>query len=60
MIEPTNMELYELVLHDAPYVIAAYGLLWLSLCGYVTFMLGRMLKMNKEVSLLEDALARKK
>jgi len=59
MIEATNTELYDLVLKDAPYVIAAYGLLWLALCGYVTFMLGRMLKMDKEVSLLEDALARK-
>jgi len=60
MIDPTNTELYSLVLHDAPYVIAAYGILWLSLCGYATFMLGRMLKISKEVTLLEDALARKK
>ena len=59
MIDPTNTELYELVLHDAPYVIAAYGILWLALCGYVTFMLGRMLKMGKEISLLEDEIAKK-
>ncbi|MCL2818222.1 MAG: CcmD family protein [Actinomycetia bacterium] len=58
MIDPTNTELYDLVLRDAPYVIAAYGILWIALCGYVTFMLSRMLKMSKEISLLEDAFAR--
>lgn len=55
MIDPTNTELYDLVLQDAPFVIAAYGILWLGLCAYVTFMLSRMLKMGKELTLLEDA-----
>jgi CcmD family protein len=55
MIDPTNTELYSLVLHDAPFVIAAYGLLWLALCGYVTFILARMMRMKKELSLLEEA-----
>ncbi|MCL2491841.1 MAG: CcmD family protein [Coriobacteriia bacterium] len=55
MIDPTNTELYDLVLQDAPFVIAAYGILWLGLCAYVTFMLTRMLKMGKELTLLEDA-----
>lgn len=59
LIDPTNTELYKLVLTDAPYVIAAYGILWLALCGYVTLTLGRILKMDKEVSLLEDAVAKK-
>jgi CcmD family protein len=60
LIDPTNTELYSLVLHDAPYVIAAYGILWLSLCGYVTFVLTRIMKMDKEIMLLEDAIAKKK
>ena len=59
MIDPTNTELYSLVLHDAPYVIAAYAVLWAALCGYVTFMLMRMLKMDKEVALLEEALEKR-
>ena len=59
MIEATNAELYQLVLQDAPFVIAAYGILWLALCGYVTFMLMRMLKMNKEISLLEEAIEKR-
>jgi len=59
MIEATNTELYNLVLQDAPFVIAAYGILWLALCGYVTFMLMRMLKMNKEVALLEEAIEKR-
>jgi len=59
MLEATNLELYKLVLQDAPYVIAAYGILWLALCGYVTFMLTRILKMNKEITLLEEMIEKR-
>ncbi|MCL2025141.1 MAG: hypothetical protein FWG78_05165 [Coriobacteriia bacterium] len=59
LIHPTNTELYALVLHDAPFVIAAYGLLWLMFCGYVTFILVRLVKTDKQIALLEDAVAKK-
>ncbi|MBK5211489.1 MAG: CcmD family protein [Coriobacteriia bacterium] len=50
----TNSELYKLVLQDAPYVIWAYAILWIALCGYVTFILRRMLKIEKEIDVLSD------
>lgn len=59
LIDPTNTELYTLALQDAPYVIWAYGLLWAALCGYVTFILARMLKMEKEIDLLQDVVDKK-
>ena len=55
LINPTNTELYSLALRDAPYVIGAYGVLWLMFCGYVTFILVRLLKKDKQIALLEDA-----
>lgn len=58
-VDPTNMELYKLALQDAPYVIWAYGILWASLAGYVTFILARMLKIEKEINLLQKAVDKK-
>lgn len=55
MIETaTNAELYSLVLKDAPYVIWAYGIIWAAMIGYVTFILRRMLKIEKEISILSE------
>ncbi len=59
MLDATNKLLYDLVLKDAPYVIVAYAVLWLALAGYVTVTLRRLLKLDKEVKLLEDALKAK-
>jgi len=59
MVDATNSLLYKLVLNDAPYVIAAYAVLWLALAGYVTVTLRRLVKLDKEVTLLEDAVATK-
>jgi len=59
MINPTNTELYRLALLDAPYVIAAYGVLWIMFVGYVTFILVRLLKTDKQIALLEDAVGKR-
>lgn len=57
MIETaTNMELYQLVLKDAPYVIAAYGVIWIAMVAYVTFILNRMRGLQKEIKLLSETL----
>ncbi len=58
-IDPANSELYALVLKDAPYVIAAYAILWLGMVGYITVALRQLFKTNKEVALLEEAIAAK-
>jgi len=55
----TNLELYRLAITDAPYVIAAYAILWIAFVGYVTLALRRMMRLEKEVQVLEDAVARR-
>lgn len=57
--DPTNMELYKLALTDAPYVIAAYGILWASFVVYVSMVLRRIMRLEKEVVLLEEAVEKK-
>lgn len=57
--DPTNLELYALALVDAPYVIGAYAILWVSFVGYVTIVLRRMMRLEKEVAVLEEAVARR-
>jgi len=58
-MDPTNAELYKLVLPDAPYVIAAYGVLWIALIGYVSLVLSRLMKLEKEMQLVEESCARR-
>lgn len=50
----TNAEIYKLVLPDAPYVVAAYAILWLTLVIYVSMVLRRIMRLEKEVSILES------
>lgn len=57
--DPTNLELYRLALVDAPYVIAAYAILWVAFVGYVTIVLRRMMRLEKEVEVLEESVARR-
>lgn len=58
-MEATNAELYKLALVDAPYVIAAYGILWVAFVGYVTIVLRRMMKLEREVMILEESVERR-
>lgn len=57
MIEATNAELYKLVLADAPYVIGAYAVLWAALVVYITMVLRRLMRLEKEIVVLEEAAA---
>jgi len=56
-LDPTNMELYKLVLADAPYVIAAYAVLWVALVVYITTVLRRLMRLEKEMVILEETAA---
>lgn len=58
-MEATNAELYRLVIADAPYVIAAYGILWAAFVVYVTMVLRRMIKLEREVLILEESVERR-
>lgn len=59
LIDPTNTELYKLALTDAPYVIAAYAILWMALAGYVTMILRRMIKIEKQIDVLSQTIESK-
>ena len=58
-MDPTNAELYKLVLPDAPFVVAAYGVLWVALIGYVSLVLARLMKLEKEILVVEESCARR-
>ena len=58
-MDPVLAEIYKTVLGAAPYVLAAYVLLWLGLFGYITFVLVRINGLEKQLVVLEDAMARR-
>jgi CcmD family protein len=58
-MDATNAELYKLVLVDAPYAIAAYAVLWIALCVYITMVLRRLMRLEKEMVVLEETAARR-
>ncbi|MHB9003125.1 MAG: heme exporter protein CcmD [Coriobacteriia bacterium] len=60
MIETaTNAELYKLVLADAPYVIAAYGVLWAALVVFVGMTIRRIMRLERQVRVLEESIDRR-
>lgn len=58
-MEATNLELYRLAITDAPYVIAAYAILWVAFVAYVTIVLRRIIGLEKQVEILEESIARR-
>jgi CcmD family protein len=58
-MDATNIELYRLVIADAPYVIAAYAVLWVALVVYITMVLRRLLRLEKEMVVLEESANRR-
>ena len=53
------VEIYSTVLQSAPFVIAAYVLMWLALCSYLFILMRRMKKTEKQLDLIEEVLAAK-
>lgn len=58
-MEASNLELYTLVLHDAPFVIAAYAILWVALMVYISMVLRRLMRIEKEITVLEESIERR-
>lgn len=58
-MNPTNLELYRLALTDAPFVIGAYAVLWVAFVVYLTLILRRIMGLEKEIAVLESAVARR-
>lgn len=53
-MDPILAEIYSTVLDAAPFVIAAYVLLFLILCGYVVFIMGKLKRTEKKLAALEE------
>jgi CcmD family protein len=58
-MDPTNQELYNLAIQDLPYLIAGYAVLWIALVGYVTIVLRRIMKLEKQTEIIEESLERR-
>lgn len=53
-MDPVLAEIYSTVLDAAPFVIAAYALLFLVLCGYVVFIMTKLKRTEKKIAALEE------
>lgn len=50
-------EIYSTILPSAPYIIAAYALIWLALLVYVFIIMRGIKKSEAQMAVLEEALA---
>ena len=58
-MNPILSDIYSTVLPSAPYIIAAYAILWLALLVYVLIVVRGLKKTEAQMALLEEAVARK-
>lgn len=52
-------DIYSTVIPQAPYVIGAYGLIWVTLVVFVGLALARIGRVEKELDVLEAAVKRR-
>lgn len=52
-------DIYSLVIPQAPYVIAAYGILWAGLTVFIAMVFGRLGKLERELRVVEEAARRR-
>ena len=58
-MNPILADIYSTILPSAPYIIAAYALLWVALLVYVLMIFRGTKKANAQLTLLEEAVADK-
>jgi CcmD family protein len=58
-MDPVLTEIYSLVMPAAPYVLAAYGILWLGLFGYITVVVRRLGRIEAELRVVEESVAKR-
>jgi hypothetical protein len=58
-MDPILAQIYQLVMPSMPYVLGAYGILWLGLMVYVGVTLLRLGKIEKQLALIEEAFAKR-
>lgn len=52
-------DIYSLVIPQAPYVIAAYGILWAGLVVFIAMVFSRLGKLETELKVVEEAVRRR-
>ena len=57
-MNPILADIYSTVLPSAPYIIAAYAIVWLVLLVYVIVFVRGLKKTEAQMALLEEAVAR--
>lgn len=58
-MDPVLKEIYSLITPSLPYVIGAYGILWVSLIVYIGLVMRRLIKVEAEMAVVERALERR-
>ena len=56
-MNPILADMYATVAPSAPFIIAAFAIVWLALLAYVVFVLRGLKKTEAQMALLEEALA---
>lgn len=56
-MDPILAEIYSTIIPSAPYLIAAYALIWVVLLAYVVVIARGQKKAEAQMALLEEALA---
>ena len=59
-MNPILADMYSTVIPSAPFLIAAYVLVWVALLIYVIMVVRGLKKTEAQVAVLEEALAKKK
>ncbi len=52
-------DIYSQVIPHAPFVIAAYALIWLALLGFVGLVFVRLRRLAKELDVLQESIERR-
>jgi len=58
-MDPVLSQIYSLVQPSLPYVIGAYAVLWAGLMVYVSVVLGRLGKIEQQLALVEESVAKR-
>lgn len=56
-MDPVLAEIYSTIIPSAPYIIAAYALLWVALLAYVLMIMRGVKRANARMTLIEEELA---
>ena len=58
-MNPILEQIYATVIPSAPYVIAAYVLMWLCMCLYIVYAVSRQKKVESQLAVVEKAFQRR-